>query len=190
MKFVFIRHSKTQIDPNVPILLWGLSENGIELAKNLSQNEIFKKIKVIYSSLQTKALETSVLICKPNLIPIKTDNRLTEVTSFTGPFEFDDVVHTKNIHDYHKGLIDRINGGETKSEALARFNTALTEISVTESSADYVGIVSHGNMLALFSTQYQDIDSYELHTKIKQPDIAIFDFETKKFISFFGESVQ
>lgn len=36
MKFVFIRHSKTQIDPNVPILLWGLSEKGVELAKNLS----------------------------------------------------------------------------------------------------------------------------------------------------------
>lgn len=112
---------------------------------------------------------------------------MTEVTSFTGPFEFDDVVHTKNIHDYHQGLIERINGGETKSEALERFNTALTEISVAEMDADYVGIVSHGNMLALFCTQYQDIDSYELHTKIKQPDMAVFDFETKKFISFFGE---
>jgi len=187
MKFVFIRHSKTKIDPNVPILLWGLSESGIELANNLSQNEIFKKIKVVYSSLQTKALETSVLVCKPNLIPIKTDNRLTEVTSFTGPFEFDDVVHTKNIHDYHQGLIDRINGGETKNEALQRFNAALTEISITENGTDYVGIVSHGNILALFCAQYQDVNSYELHTKIKQPDLAVFDLETKTFVSFFGE---
>ena len=187
MKFVFIRHSKTQIDPNVPILLWGLSEKGVELAKNLSQNEIFKKIKVVYSSLQTKALETSVLICKPNLIPIKTDNRLTEVTSFTGPFELDDVIHTKNIHDYHKGLTLRINNGETKVEALKRFNQSLIDISIAEDTSDYVGIVSHGNMLAIFSSQYQNVDSYELHTKIKQPDMAIFDFESKKFISFFGE---
>ena len=187
MKFVFIRHSKTKIDPNVPILLWGLSDNGIEFAKELGQNEIFKKIKVVYSSLQTKALETSVIICKPNQISIKTDNRLTEVTSFTGPFELDDSIHTKNIHDYHKGLISRINNGETKIEALKRFNESLTDISITEKTSDYVGIVSHGNMLALFSSQYQNIDSYELHTKIKQPDMAIFDFEPKKFITFFGD---
>ena len=187
MKFVFIRHSKTEKNPQVPILLWGLSENGIELAKKISQHELIKKISVIYSSLQTKALETSVLICKPNLIPIKTDDRLTEDTSFTGPFEMDGDKYTSNIHGYYFGGIDRISGGETKEEALLRFNSALESIAKIEIKNEYVGIVSHGNILALFSECYQEIKAFELHTKIKQPDLAVFDFETKKFISFFGE---
>ncbi len=187
MKFVLIRHSKTERNPEVPILCWGLSENGIELAHKLSQENIIKKLEVVYSSLQTKALETAVLICKPNAIPIKTDDRLTEDTSFTGPFEMDGEVYTKNIHDYYFGNLERIKGGETKGEALIRFEIALESISKIEGQHSYVGIVSHGNILALFSEKYSGISSFELHTKIKQPDVAVFDFTEKKFISFFSE---
>lgn len=187
MKFVFIRHSKTERNPEVPILLWGLSETGIELAKNLSQNELIKKLEVVYSSLQTKALETAVIICKPNSIPIKTDDRLTEDTSFTGPFEMDGDKYTSNIHGYYFGDIERISGGETKNEALFRFYLALESIAKTENGKEYVGIITHGNILALFSEKFQEIKAFELHTQIKQPDLAVFDYEEKKFISFFGE---
>lgn len=187
MKIVFIRHSKTDRNPKVPITCWGLSESGIELAKQLSEHEVIKKINVIYSSFQTKALETAVIVAKPNAIPIKADDRLTEVTSFTGPFEPDFDQYTKNVHDYYHDDIDRIAGGETKEEALKRFNTAIDSIVSAESDKEYIGIVSHGNILTLFSAQYKEVDCFEFHTKIMQPDIAIFDYESRKFISFFGE---
>ena len=187
MKIIFIRHSKTDRNPLVPITCWGLSEDGIDLAKQLSQYDIIKNIDVMYASFQTKALETAVILAKPNAIPIKADDRLTEVTSFTGPFEPDFDKYTQNIHDYYHGDIERISEGETKTEALQRFNTALESISKIEENKDSIGIISHGNILTLFAAQYKDVDCFKLHTQIKQPDIAVFDFLQKKFISFFGE---
>jgi broad specificity phosphatase PhoE len=187
MKFIFIRHSKTDRNPEVPITCWGLTDEGIALAKVLSHKDVIKTLSVLYASFQTKALETAVILAKPNAIPIKADDRLTEVTSFTQVFESDFEVYTRNVHDYYSGDLARIGNGETKDEALQRFTTALESIALAESHNKYVGIVSHGNILTLFSALYKEVDCYELHTKIKQPDVAVFDWDTKTFVSFFGE---
>ncbi|HEV7453728.1 MAG TPA: histidine phosphatase family protein [Candidatus Saccharimonadales bacterium] len=187
MKFIFIRHSKTDRNPQVPIICWGLAGDGIALAEELSGKDVIKNLDVVYASFQTKALETAVILAKPNAIPIKADDRLTEVTSFTGPFEKDFDVYTKNVHDYYTDDLARIAGGETKAEALQRFNGALEAIAAVESDKEYVGIITHGNILTLFSALYKDVDCYELHTKIKQPDVAVFNWDEKKFESFFGE---
>lgn len=187
MKLVFIRHSKTDRNPKVPFVCWGLAEEGIELARELSQKAVIKDLDVIYASFQTKALETAVILAKPNAIPIKADNGLTEVTSFTGPFEPDFDRYTKNVHDFYSDDIDRIAGGETKAEALERFIATLESIAKNESDKELVGIVTHGNILALFSALYKDVDCYALHTAIKQPDVAIFSWDEKKFDIFFGE---
>jgi broad specificity phosphatase PhoE len=187
MKFVFIRHSKTDRNPEVPYICWGLTEEGIQLAVDLSRTHTIKDIDVMYSSFQTKALESAVILCKPNVIPIKADNGLTEVTSFTGKYEKDFIKYTKNVHDYYFDVIDRIGNGETKAEALKRFNETLESIALVEADKAYVGIITHGNILTLFSAQYTEADCYELHLKIKQPDVAIFDWSSKQFMSFFGE---
>ncbi len=187
MKFIFIRHSKTDRNPDIPITCWGLAEQGIELAKELSQKQVIKDLDVVYTSLQTKALETSVLLAKPNAIPIKVNDGLTEVTSFTGPFERNFDVYTKSVHDFYSDDLDRIAGGETKVEALARFDSALESIAQAEAAKERIGIVTHGNILALFSALYEDVDSYSLHTDIKQPDVAVFNWDEKKFETFFGQ---
>ncbi len=187
MKFVFIRHSKTDRNPRVPITCWGLTEQGIELARELSQKDIIKDLDVLYASFQTKALETAVLLAKPNAIPIKADNGLTEVTSFTGPFEKDFDLYTKNVHDFYTDKLDRIASGETKAEALERFNTTLESIANAESDKRTVGIITHGNILTLFSSLYEDVDCYALHTAIRQPDVAVFNWDDKKFEVFFGK---
>jgi broad specificity phosphatase PhoE len=187
MKFVFIRHSKTDRNPQVPITCWGLSDQGIELAKELSQKGVIKDLDVVYASFQTKALETAVLLAKPNAIPIKADDGLTEVTSFTGPFEENFDVYTKNVHDFYSGDLDRIAGGETKAEAQERFNATLESIAKAENDKEFVGIITHGNILTLFAAPYEEVDCYALHTAIKQPDVAIFNWDEKKFEIFFGE---
>jgi broad specificity phosphatase PhoE len=187
MKFVFIRHSKTDRNPQVPITCWGLSDQGIELAKELSQKDVIKDLDVVYASFQTKALETAVLLAKPNAIPIKADDGLTEVTSFTGPFEENFDAYTKNVHDFYSGDLDRIAGGESKTEARERFNATLESIAKTENGKDFVGIITHGNILTLFSALYEEVDCYALHTAIKQPDVAVFNWDEKKFEIFFGE---
>ena len=187
MNFIFIRHSKTDRNPAVPFICWGLTAEGIELAEHLSQEEIIKELDVLYSSSQTKALETALYLAKPNGISIKVDPNLTEVTSFTIKYDADIDIYTKNVHDFYSGAIDRINGGETKAEALDRFNMSLEAIAKAERGSSDIGIVTHGNILALFTAQYKDVDCLDLHYKIKQPDVAVFNWKEKRFMSFFGE---
>lgn len=189
MEILFIRHSKTEADPQIPIANWRLSSEGVRLAQNLSTNSIIRRTEIFYTSPQPKAVETVIFLAKPNGIPIKENADLTEVTSFTGPFEKDYEEYKQNVKDYYLGKIDRISGGETQQEAIIRFTRVIESIVTAEKDKRYVGIVSHGNILTLYSAQYKSIDCYAMHTQIKQPDMAIFDWEKKKFISFFGEII-
>lgn len=186
MELVLIRHSKTKRDPRVPIALWGLSEKGIEAANKLSSDRKIQKLDILYTSLQTKALETAVILAKPNALPIKTNDGLTESTSYTNKFIPDPAIYELTLKDYYAGKIQRINGGETLQEALDRFNSAIESIVKENKDKKRIGIVSHGHILTLFSSQFKDIDLYDTHLQIKQPDIAIFDWDRKVFNNFFG----
>src|SRR5258708_15956469 len=179
MNLVLIRHSKTKRDPNVPITRWGLAEEGIEAAKKLSSNRNIQQLDLLYASLQTKALETAVILAKPNALPIKTNDGLTEITSYTNKFIPDITIYEQTLKDYYAGKTQRINGGETLQEALDRFNSAIESIVKENKDKKRIGIVSHGHILTLFSSQFKELDLYSTHLQIKQPDIALFDWNKK-----------
>jgi broad specificity phosphatase PhoE len=187
MLLTLIRHSKTTPTAEIPIPRWGLNEQGIELAKALALTESIQAVDILYSSLQTKALETAVLLAKPNAMGIKTDDRLTEITSFTNQFEADLETYEKRAHQFYAGTLDRINQGETVAEALSRFNEALTDIVQWEADKQNIGIVSHGNILAYFCAQFMPVEMAVFHKTIRMPDVAIFDWEGKQFLKMFGQ---
>lgn len=186
MNLVLIRHSKSLVNPNIPIMTWGLSKEGVALAEKLNGISQIKSLDVLYSSLQTKALETAILATKDTGIPIKTDNRLTESTSFTNKFISSKLLN-QNTRNYYsdKGL--SFNNGETFEETRVRFNLAIESITKEESGKMNVGIVSHGNILTAFVSQFVNKDTYELHESMRYPDFAVLDWKTKKFITFFGD---
>lgn len=189
MKITLIRHSKTLVESRKPIVLWGLSDKGIGLAKEFSKKDLIKDIEVLYASLQTKAIETAVYLAKPNAIPMKTNNDFTEITSFTNKFNSKEEEYEKGVHDFYHDTIDRIAEGESHREALERFNRALETVIADESSKGVknIGVVSHGNILSYFTAQYADVTPYVLHDKIQMPDGAILDWETKQFVRFWEE---
>ncbi len=182
MKILLIRHSKTIADKDKSSLLWKLSDEGITLAKKLSENKYIKQCQVIYSSQQTKAIETALLLAKNNYIPIKTNANLTETTSVTNGyfanFDFE-------VAKWHQGNY-RILDGETKDETLLRFNKAVSDIAAKETDQDMIGIVAHGNVLAIFTQQFLDMESFEIHKNINMPDLALLDYDNKKFIFDWG----
>lgn len=186
MNLVFIRHSKSLVNPDISITTWGLSEDGITLAKKLNELVQIKTLDVMYTSLQTKALETAILATKNTGIQIKTDNRLTESTSFTNKFVNLEQLE-QNTKKYFSEEHISINGGETAEGALKRFTEALNDIVSLEFDKNNIGIVSHGNILATFSAQYAKENAYQLVGKLMQPDVAVFNWDTKQFTSFFGD---
>lgn len=184
MILTLIRHSKTVLEKEVPNLLWKLSDEGISLAIELAQSEVINGVEIMYSSLQTKALQTTLLLAKDNHIPIKTHSDLTELTSITNKFIED---FETTVQSLYRGEVERVNDGESISEGQIRFNAAIEEIIETEQGKDNIGIVAHGNILSIFAAQYTDKSAYEIHKTLKMPDVAIFDWDTKKFIKFFGD---
>ena len=188
MKITLIRHSKTLIEPEKAITQWGLADEGIEKAKILSGNHLIKDIQVLYSSLQTKALETALYLAKPNGIPIRTNNDFTEISSFTTRFISKEEGYDQGVYDFYHDKVDRIAGGETYGEALTRFNNALEAVIEVETKrgVENIGIVSHGVILSYFTPQYADVTPYDLLNKIQMPDIAVLDWDTKKFDKLWG----
>src|SRR5436190_375058 len=66
---------------------------------------------------------------------------------------------------------------------------AIESIVKTSNNKENIGLVSHGNILTLFSAQFKQINSYTAHKKIKYPDVAVLDWDKKEFINFFGEII-
>jgi len=183
MKLTFIRHSITNVDPNVSPLLWGLTDEGVSLSKKLAQSKYVKDVEVLYSSLQLKSLETAILIAKELKIPIRTNDNLTEVTSFTRGF-------IENYEDssklFHLDKITRINEGESKVEAVDRFSRAIERIVNREINRTNIGIDSHCNIMSLFAEQFSEKNSYKIHNQMKTPDFAVLDLDEKEFDVMFG----
>lgn len=186
MNIVLIRHSKSLVNPNIPITTWGLSLEGVALAEKLSGIPQIRLLDVVYSSLQPKALETAVLATKNRGVPIKTDDRLTESTSFTNKFLSLELLE-QNTKIYYSDKRLGFNNGENFEESVARFNLAIKDITKEESNRKNVGIVSHGNILTAFASQFVEKDIYEMHENMKYPDFAVLDWKTKKFMTFFGD---
>lgn len=186
MKLTLIRHSKTKPTNDIPIPLWGITHEGIELCEKLSETQAIKDVDVMYASLETKAIETEVLLSKNNSIQIRTEEDLEEVTSFTKKFYTGDEF-AKNVDNFYGKKVERIGEGESVIEALTRFNNAIDDIIRKEGNAKNIGIVSHGGILSLFSEQFYNLSALEMQSMIKMPDVAILDWDKKVFLKFWGE---
>lgn len=184
MQLILVRHSKTLQEKSKSNLLWQLSPEGIQLAEALSQNQLIQNVECLYTSDQTKALQTALLLAKDNYIPIKVFPQLTEATSITnGYFENYEV----RVAQWHNTNEDRINNGETAKEALSRFNEVIENVvSVSQRIYANLGIVSHANVLSLFTAQFEVRSSAEIHAHIQMPDVAILNWEARTLIKRFG----
>ena len=79
----------------------------------------------------------------------------------------------------------RINDGETTEEALLRFTKKIEQIIAKHSDLAFVGIVSHANVLSLYTDQFDNRSAFDIHNTITMPDFAILDTKTKKLIKTF-----
>jgi len=186
MLITFIRHSKVNFNSSTPITSWGLTDEGVKLASELAESEVVRNIEMVHSSLEIKSLETAVIIAKKNGLNIQTDSRFSEITTFTNRIfpNFEEYAET-----FFTDKVERWNSGESKVEALTRFQKALDEcVKIEEGKGrSNIAIVTHGAILALFGAQFTKQPIWEIHKKIKQPDIALFDTEKQQFLQIQGK---
>jgi len=152
-RIYFIRHEETIKDPNTNASNWILSENGLKKSENLSLNEIFKDVSVIYSSDEVKTVQTiSPLAMRLNL-PINQLADLGEVRrgdKFLTKEEFE-LEKFKQLEDLDYPAF----GGETSNEALSRFEKTIKKIEIDNKDRRII-VVSHGTILNLYFAKLQN----------------------------------
>jgi len=183
MKIILIRHAQTTIEPEKYNPLWSLSDKGITGAQQLANSQLLQGMEVMYTSDQLKALHTGIIIASKLGVFVKQRADLTELTSLTNDWKAD---YGGFVNDIYSGVIERHGDGESLTEATQRFNQAVAEIVVMEADKQLIGIVAHGNVLALFAAQFEQRDALTIHQAITMPDIAVFDWESKTFDVQFG----
>lgn len=174
MKIALVRHSKTTIQPQLNSTLWTLSDEGREAAARLAQDTVFEGTELIYSSHQPKAIETAGIIGTALEVATAQEAGLAELSSVTNGFIAD---YAGTVHKLYTGDLLRINDGETLEEALDRFNKAIEAITARHEDCGKIAIVSHANVLSLFSAQYCDQEAIDLHDSIAMPDVAVLDWD-------------
>jgi len=177
MTITLIRHSISLVSSRAPITLWGLTDEGIKQAQALVDDPDISSLDVLYSSLQTKALETALILAKPNAIPIRTHPGIREITSFTNKY-YDRDEYERLENDFYAEEIERIADGETATEALNRFKAAIDEFRNLSMGMNRIGIVSHGNILSFYTASLMNLQPYEVQGSIGMPDIAVLDYES------------
>ena len=173
MKIVLVRHVQTNVEPEVNSTLWTLSDDGRQAAAELAENAIFNGSEAIYSSLQPKAIETAEILGTALQVPVLQEEGLAELSSVTRGFIGD---YAGTVHRLYAGEIQNINGGDTLKQATDQFSQAVGIIATKHVGAEKIVIVSHANVLSLFTAQYCDQAAIDLHNTIAMPDVAVLDW--------------
>jgi broad specificity phosphatase PhoE len=93
MRALYVTHPQVQIDANVPVPLWGLSQLGRERAQAFARRGVVPKGAMIFSSRESKAMELADLLAGPIDAMVLTDHLMGEndrsATGFLPPALFE-----------------------------------------------------------------------------------------------------
>ena len=93
MLALYLTHPQVAMDPDVPVPLWGLSEEGRRRAQAFAARGVVPHGAAIFSSSETKAVELAEIIAAVTEGPIVSDHRMGEndrsATGFLPPELFE-----------------------------------------------------------------------------------------------------
>jgi broad specificity phosphatase PhoE len=93
MRALYVTHSQVRIDANVPVPLWGLSEQGRDRAMAFAATGVVPKGAMIFSSRESKAMELADILAAQSGAVVLTDHLMGEndrsATGFLPPALFE-----------------------------------------------------------------------------------------------------
>lgn len=171
---LLIRHSTTIQNPDVSSHTWALSPDGHDHARQLARQITSKPpLTRIYTSIETKALETGKILAEELGIPCQTFDGLHEHERHTAPYlpalaDYRSAIARGFAHP-HKVVF----GEETAVQASTRFGAAIHQISQRH-RLDDIAIVTHGTVLSLLIARHNPaIDVFEFWQELTMPDCYV-----------------
>ncbi len=159
-KLVFITHPAVEIDPQISINQWQISQDGQKQIENLLKYPFWEEVDVIYSSQEGKALNTAKQI-RAHFAGLKSPAPegtfdLHEIDrSATGVLPKE--VYDKAIEEFYQNPDKSYKGWETANAAKERITKVVTQI-MEDNAGKTVAIVGHGATGTLLACRIKKIE--------------------------------
>jgi len=141
-RLIFVTHPQVTVDPVTPITGWSLSETGRRRADIFARSSSLDDMTALWSSGETKALETAAVIGDHRRCPLQVNADLGEndrsSTGYLPPAEFEAAAD-----HFFAAPSESFRGWETARAAQTRVVDAVSRIAQDHEGGDLV-IVSHG----------------------------------------------
>lgn len=157
-----IRHCKAEgQDPDA-----NLTPEGREQAETLASFLSGRGIEQIITSPFARARQSITPLATRQNIPITTDERLAERVLGSGQLENWQELLRTSFEDLDLCL----NGGESSRTAMQRGVAALDD-ALNREDANYIAIVSHGNLMTLLLKYFDERIGFETWKSLTNPDV-------------------
>ncbi len=176
---LYITHPEVEIDPNVPVDRWGLSETGRQRANTFARRNLLPKSAPIFSSTETKAQELAQILSSVTGSKVKDDPDLGEndrsATGFLEPAEFESYVKQLFTHPEKS-----VAGWETARNAQKRIVATMENILARHDASQPLILAGHGCVGTLLKCHYggREIKQSEDQRQLAHPgggNVFVFD---------------
>ena len=155
-KLYFISHPEVEINPDVPVTEWGLSEIGRERFNRFLQQSWVKSITAIYCSGEQKAIDSAMLLAAHLALSYQDVHELGEndrsSTGYLPAAEFEEVAD-----QFFANAETSVRGWETACDAQRRIVDSVTNIIANDETRGNIAIVSHGAVGTLMYCHFNNI---------------------------------
>ena len=145
--YIFLRHAETEKDPSRPAVEWDLTQDALEKLQSHIKDCVFKKVGVVITSTENKAIATAKPICELLNLPSKEIANFDEVKRGTSYLSAEEFLAQK---EKQLTRLDEVfDDAESARAALERFKQGI-EILDRKYENQTILIVTHGTVLSLY----------------------------------------
>jgi len=140
---IYITHPEVIIDPDVPVVDWGLSQIGRRRATSFAARNLIPKFTPIHSSPEKKALDLAYILAESGSLNVEINTKFGEndrsATGFLEPEQFE--AHVEKLFRYPA---KSVSGWETANDAQTRIVRAVENTLATHDLSKPIVFAGHG----------------------------------------------
>ncbi|MXY42621.1 MAG: histidine phosphatase family protein [Dehalococcoidia bacterium] len=170
-RLVLVKHSMPEIDPDKPASAWKLGEVGRRRAESLAAKLMEFNPSVIWSSKESKAVETAEAVARELGVQVEIADGLEEHHRDNVPFmsskdEFEEAVERFFLHPDELVL-----GMETANQARDRFAAAIDKV-IEAGQSDSI-VVTHGTVITLYVASVAGVQMMSFWRRLGLPSYVV-----------------
>jgi broad specificity phosphatase PhoE len=170
-KLLLVRHSASEVDPDVSHHEWPLSDKGRELCAPLAQHLNDLAVEVIVTSTEPKASETGEIVGKLLDLPVYTHENLHEHDRANLGYITPGTYH-RQMANFFLHPNEAVFGMESAEQVYQRFNWAIGSV-IQAYAGKNVAVMSHGTAISLFVSRKTDVEPLSLWQSLDSPSYVV-----------------